>query len=164
MREIVINSKKHGQKIVLVDDEDFEFLNQWNWHLKPARNTFYATRQQFDGHSNFKHVKMHRLILGLNDSKIKGDHKDRNGLNNQRANLRICNPSENNCNQKSHKGSTSKYRGVSWCTERKKWVAHIQKEKKLVHIGRFFTEKEAALAYNNMAKELHGDFANLNKI
>lgn len=148
----------------MVDDADFEWLSQWKWHLRyGGGNCYYAARSGNKKKGEKTTVKMHRLILGLTDSKIEADHKDRNGLNNQRENLRIATRSQNLINRKSKTGSTSKYLGVNkkW----RKWEAKIKPGgQKIVYLGLFKTEIEAALAYNEAATRLHGEFANLNII
>lgn len=158
MRKIKLT---HGF-FALVDDEDYEFLNQWKWYVTLKRNTYYAERSLHKGKT--RHLKMHRLILGLDDPKIQVDHKDGNGLNNQRFNLRKATSGQNNFNQRSHKGSTSKYLGVSWCNTRSKWTARIQTNRVLKCIGRFDNEKDAARAYNEYAILLHKEFASLNPV
>lgn len=94
------------------------------------------------------------------------DHKDGDTLNNQRYNLRIVTKSQNNCNRISHRKSVSKYKGVSYDKSRSKWQSHIKdtKTKKHIFIGRFNNEQDAAIAYNNKASELHGEYARLNTI
>lgn len=173
MKEIKL-TKGH---VTLVDDEDFEYLNQFRWFAniqKDGRIAVVKNRSDLEP----IHIKMHRLILGISDPKIKVDHRDRNPLNNQRNNIRSCNLAQNNCNATSAKNSTSKYLGVSFHKGEVKrktrtglkvynspaWRATIFKDYKQINIGRFKTEQEAALAYNEKAKELHGEFANLNKI
>lgn len=150
-----------------VDDEDYEFLNQWKWQAHGKAPNFYAYRGKWiEGKK--RGIHMHRLVMGVTDPIIRVDHKDMNPLNNQKSNLRPCTISQNNANSKSRKGSGSKYIGV--CPYRKKpmsrlrWRATIGKDKKVYHIGFFDTQEEAALAYNNKAIELHGEFANLNII
>jgi len=115
-------------------------------------------------------VYMHREILGLTDRKIHGDHKDHDTLNNRRNNLRIATHSQNMANRSSHKNSTSKFLGVSIETHKrgnkifKYWHAVISKDRKITFFGHFKTEELAALAYNEAAIKLHGEFANLNVI
>jgi hypothetical protein len=90
------------------------------------------------------------------------DHKDRNHFNNQKENLRPCGYSQNCANvPKVHKG-TSKYKGVSFCSQTKRWRAQIMRYRKQVNIGRFDTEEEAARAYDAKAVEIFGEFAFLN--
>jgi len=72
-------------KFAQVDDEDFEYLNQWKWFALKDAQTFYAAR----GIYLKGNILMHRQLLGLTNSEVKGEHKDRNGLNNQKENLRV---------------------------------------------------------------------------
>lgn len=143
-------------KVALVDDDDFEYLNQWKWYAHKKPNTFYAIRNP--------HVKMHRLIMGVTDPKILVDHCDLDGLNCQKQNLRIATKSQNGANRISVKNGTSKYLGVHFDYSRNKWVAALTKNYKKAYSKRFNSEHEAALAYNKKATELHGEFAKLNVI
>lgn len=148
-------------KITLVDDADFEWLSQWKWYANKNHNTFYACRnEKLNGKTRL--ILMHRQILGINDPRIFGEHRDRDGLNNQRINLRTANNSENQKNKKAR--GTSKYLGVSWDKFSKKWVSHISLNRKVKHLGLFTDEIQAAIAYNEAAKIHHKEFANINII
>ncbi len=149
-------------KVALVDDEDFEYLNQFKWYAYKSRNTFYAGRKLRLGVNKRAIIIMHREILGLKDSEIKGDHIDHNGLNNQRYNLRIATNAENCKNQKPREGCSSKYKGVSWHKRDKIWSVGIRINERRKHIGYFEDEIEAAKAYDKMAKLHFGEFACLN--
>jgi len=95
------------------------------------------------------------------------DHINGNGLDNRIENLRMCNNSQNQMNRRNQQNSLSKYKGVRKVQERKlnnPWYASISKDRVKFHLGYFSTEKEAAEAYNNKAKELFGEFASLNTI
>ena len=153
MKEIKLSQ---GQ-VALVDDHDFEWLNQWRWYAYRGVYSYYAIRDVYIN-KKYVHIRMHRLILGAS-GKILIDHKDRNGLNNQRDNLRLCNNSQNCVNKCKKKGSNT-YKGVS--TYHKKWRAYISFNKKWHHLGYFTSEIEAAKAYNEAAKIYHKEFANLN--
>jgi hypothetical protein len=159
-------------QFAMVDDDMFDYLNQWKWGASKKNHTYYAKRSYMkDGKSCV--MKMHRLILGLTDPKILGEHRDHNGLNNQRDNLRVCTQQQNVCNKRSQKGSSSKYLGVcrvKYPQKRKNgevkvyeyWMALIRIKGKQTILGRFKDEKEAALAYNKAAIIHHGEFANPN--
>lgn len=94
------------------------------------------------------------------------DHIDRNSLNDKIENLRAATSSQNGKNRTSNKGSTSKYLGVCLDSERVgKWRAALQIRKgRIIFLGRYTSETEAAIAYNEAAKIHHGEFANLNII
>jgi hypothetical protein len=149
-------------KFALVDDEDFEYLNQFKWSVYKDYNTFYVTRQIKLPNGKHRSIKMHREIMKTPKGKLT-DHADGNGLNNQKYNLRICTAQENNRNLRHRKIKSSKYKGV-YLGNKKYWRAHIGVNSKQVYLGCFSSENEAALAYNEKAKELFGEFAYLNKI
>jgi len=150
----------------LVDDEDFEYLNQWKWHVRRNKNVFYAARDTIrDKLGNHPKIHMHRLIMNTPDGMMV-DHIDHNGLNNQKSNLRICTHGQNMCNTSSR--GRSKYLGVSYLILNRgnnsyEYIrASIQLNGELFHLGLFTTEEDAAMAYDKKAKELFGEFANLN--
>lgn len=161
MKEILIHSKKYGDKIVKVDDDDFDFVNQWKWHvyLDTQGKNFYVHRND---RSNGKHtvISMHRAIMKETDTKVKIDHKDHDGLNNCRSNLRRANSSQNGTNRSPRYKGASKFVGVT--PNRQYWRSRITVNGKLKFIGVFKTEEEAARAYNVEAEKLHGEFACLN--
>ena len=105
-----------------------------------------------------KSFLLHRYIMGVTDPKIFVDHKDGNGLNNQRSNLRICNRNQNGFNRGSDKNTSSKHKGICWYKITSKWVARINGK----HLGYFKSEESAAREYDKAAIEIHGDFAKLN--
>ena len=150
-------------QFAIVDDEDFEYLSQWVWHAQPSRGTYYAVRSGKPINGKRQQIRMHRVILHLKDSQLIADHKDRNGLNNQKSNLRVVNVHQNNMNKKGHSGSKSKYKGVSWYERNKKWGARIRvKGSPQVFLGLFKTEEEAAKKYDQVVSKYHGEFAYLN--
>jgi len=146
----------------LVDDEDFEYLNQFKWHARKSRDTFYASRNLRISKNNRKTIQMHRVVLETTNPKIQIDHKDGNGLNNQKNNLRLATSTQNTRNSKPNKNTSSKYKGVSYRKDAKKWRSIINFNKKVIRLGCFTDEIEAAKAYDEKAKELFGEFAWLN--
>lgn len=156
-----------------LDDIDYLIFNKLKWSLSNGKYTSYA-RTRISG----KNVFMHRLILGLTNPKILVDHKDRNGLNNQRENIRICTPSENQKNKKP--SGVSKYIGVSRHVSKRKyknksgviieykahpaWFSSIKYNGKYICLGRFKNEEDAAKAYNEAALKYHGEFARINQL
>lgn len=152
-------------KVAIVDDADYEWLNQWKWFYgksSSAQGTGYARRWDSSSEKRVL-VNMHRVILNAPEN-FTVDHCDHNGLNNQRSNLRLATTGENNRNTRSHIDSTSKYKGVHYCNTRHQWVATIGHNRKRKIIGYFETEIAAASAYNQHASRLHGDFAMLNNL
>lgn len=148
--------------VALVDDADFDYLNQWKWSLCKIGNNNYAARsKKIPKTRRSVSFRMHRIILDVPKG-LYVDHIDGNGLNNQRSNLRICTNQDNARNQPARKNVTSQFKGVGWHKDHNKWRAYITDMHKAIHIGMFKSEKEAALAYDKRAKELFGEFARLN--
>lgn len=151
-------------QVALVDDEDFEILIKYSWYAIKGKNTYYAATN-VGGRKNRKTLLMHRVILGIEEKEMVADHKDHNGLNNQRDNLRRCTKSQNQYNRLADKDSAgSELKGVCFHKGAKKWQAQIQAGEVKKYLGLFETQQQAALAYNKEAVLLHGDFANVNKI
>jgi len=135
-----------------VDAADYEWLNQWQWHLENG----YAARREKD-----KAIFMHRQIMQPSHGMLV-DHIDGNKANNCRANLRVCTRSENNCNTRKRSGSHSVFKGVFYSRRRRKWFAICKYKGKPHQVGYFDSEVEAARAYDRKAVELFGEFARLN--
>ena len=155
MKEINLTQGKFAQ----VDDEDFEYLSQWKWcaHNKRDKNhNYYAVRQNwFNGKSHL--IKMHRVIMNTPDN-MQVDHKDRNGLNNQKSNLRFCTRGQNSVNRVSY--GVLKLKGVR--SHGKKYTLNITINKKVTYFGTFDTKEDAARKHDEIAKIIHGEFAVLN--
>ncbi len=161
MKQILVRSKRHGDLFTMVDDEDYDWLNQYNWNYSfRSRGSMYVktciTYQKI-----YVNLIMHRMILGYPENKII-DHKDGNTFNNQRSNLRICTHEQNNANRINRRNSTSKYKGVIWCKRDKKWIARFENKGKRCNVGYFDNEIDAAKAYDLKSIEVHGEFAKLN--
>jgi hypothetical protein len=147
-------------KTALVDDADFEWLSQWKWCARKNHAAWYALRNSSLKTGKARTILMHREIsnppLGMET-----DHKDHNGLNNQRHNLRVATHAQNMYNQRKRKG-TSRFKGVCWHRNRHKWGAHIRIGVRRIHLGYFVSEVEAAQAYDQAARKHFGEFASLN--
>ncbi len=159
MKKIKLN---HG-KYAMVDDEDFEELNKHKWYYYRVRDSDlgYAVRSIPIGNGKQKTIGMHRVIMNTPEGELT-DHKDRNGINNQKNNMRACDKHQNGMNRSGDKNTTSEYKGVAWAKKNKKWRAKIYFNGKFIHIGMFTCEKKAAKAYDKKAKELFGEYAYLN--
>lgn len=140
-------------KFAIVDDEDFDIVNKWKW--------YYQTDREKESRSGgcaarYRNIRMHRFLLNVSENEIV-DHKNGNGLDNRRSNLRVCTKSQNAMNSKGKKGTVSGIKGVSW--NRGKWVAFIQVNGKLNIIDRFLTKEAAAWAYKIVSLIEFGEFA-----
>ena len=153
-------------QFAIVDDELYDWLNQYKWCAAKLGGKlygrFYAIRGYWNGIKQIQ-VAMHRQILGLKTGDGKQtDHKNCNSLDNRISNLRLCTTSQNQHNQKPHKGRTSQFKSVYWNKRAKKWMAQIRHNSKLIYLGLFNDEIEAAKTYDAKAKELFGEFAKTN--
>lgn len=137
-------------KVSIVDDEDFEYLNQWKWNY----TGHYASRSV-----KGKVILMHRQIMNFPNKK-EIDHINHNRLDNRKENLRECSSEENGRNKSKRSGTYSKFLGVT--KSRKKWMAQIEKDGKSTYLGVFDSEYEAAKVYDKKAIEIFGEFASLN--
>lgn len=161
MKEIKLTQNKTA----LVSDQDFDYLTKFRWYTVRRSKTYYArTNIQCLGGKRTA-IYMHQLILdcisGYNDeSNLEPDHEDRNGLNNQRYNLRMVTHRMNMHNKQAY--GESKYRGVSWHKPSNKWRSGVKTKGKNKHLGYFDNEISAAKAYDKAAKEIYGSKALLN--
>lgn len=154
--------------VTLVDNEDLHLLAPYTWVAVQLGNTWYAkayTPAALGGKNGKPEIYLHRLVLGLaKGDGIKADHKNGNGLDNRKENLRIATKIQNQWNiQKRADGVASKYKGVSK-TPRGSWQAAITVSKRRMYLGTFTSEIEAAQAYDNAAIEHFGEFARPNFI
>jgi len=162
MKEIKLSKtgKNKGKFVALVDDEDFEYLNQFKWCVSQNVIHHYAIRVIYNPCK--KILWMHRVIMNTPDG-METDHKDRNGLNNQKSNLRVCTRLQNVRNSIGH--SNSGYKGV--CQQGKNQiVAHInirtKTSKRKIYLGSFKTIIDAACAYDEATKKYFGEYGYLN--
>ena len=143
------------EKPFIVDLSDFDTVRSYRWCLQRGKYAY-----------NPKVGLLHRFLLEAGKD-VFVDHKDRNGLNNCRSNLRLCNGTENLGNSKIPKTNTTGFKGVYTTTNSKKprkqpFMSKIQFQNKHIHIGYYMTAEEAARAYDKKARELFGEFARTN--
>jgi len=156
MKLIDISTPKHPNTFTMVDDADFDHLNQWKWRMD---NGSYVRRNQWmDGkiHTVFMHLEILQPALGM-----MGDHRFGNRLDHRRENLRICTPAENNRNRKPYVGR-SLPKGIHWRPDKRKFRTQITVNYRVISLGHFRTESEATQAYNAAAIKYHGEFARPN--
>lgn len=166
MREIPLT---HG-KVALVDDEDYERLSQYHWMASREHRSWYAVRAPpRRGNEHPKLIRMHREILGASDGEDV-DHKDGDGLNNQRGNIRIATRRDNMRNRtRKQENTSSRFKGVYWHKPKRRWRAMIRGgpvgpsgTSRRIQLGTFRNEEDAARAYDAAAKRMFGEFAALN--
>ncbi len=157
MKEIKLTKGFSAQ----VDDEDYDRINQYKWYVKKDRNTYYAVRDSRKKGKR-RYFSMHREILN-NPTGTLTDHKDRNGLNNQRSNIRVCTRLENNKNVHLRKDSTTGIKGVCFDKRSKRWCANIGFNGRLRWLGYFNTPKDAEKVYDEANIRLFGDFSSPNR-
>jgi hypothetical protein len=143
-----------------IDIDDLAKVRMYKWRVQRNNSNKhkYATTL-IDG----KNVLMHRYLLGLSCSKHV-DHKNNNGLDNRKANIRVCTRAQNQQNKGKGKNNTSGYCGV-WMEQGnrlKPWRAMIRANGRKYLLGYHQTAQEAALAYDRAAIKLHGEYAKLN--
>lgn len=145
-------------KFAKVDVEAFDFLSRFKWFAYKNKSGWYASKAIYLNGKKTS-VSMHRYIIGFPNQHI--DHKNMDGLDNRLCNLRKCTPVQNQYNKKTQRTKIhSIYKGVH--PYGKKWVAKTSHQGIEIKIGVFSTEIEAAKAYDEKAKSLHKEFANLN--
>ena len=152
-------------KVAIVDDWNYEWLNQFNWYAyqDPKNGRWYAGRHGQMPNGKGTTQSMHRFIMGVTDPKIQVDHKDRNAtLDNREENLRVATTAQNQWNAGLRKDNTSGFKGVR--RDHKQWRTEIKVFGKTHRLGYFDTAIEAAQAYNEAAKKLHGEFAYQNDL
>ena len=155
----------------LVDDSDFDWLNQWRWSFDRRKGFAhaYACRTEYINRKP-TNIRMHVILMNRSlkrSDKLCVDHINGNGLDNRRSNLRVVSYGVNIVSAFNRKRKPNGYLGVRpnrHVNAKNKWVAFIGTGKKYKHLGQFTTKKQAALAYNNAALQEYGDYAVLNHV
>lgn len=149
-------------KLTIVDDEDFEYLNQFKWHVVSKKGIYYAVRKQYLYTINHKEkystIYMARLIMNT-PSNCLCDHKDGNGLNNQQSNLRNCTKAENQQNHGPQKNNTSGYKNIYWHEQDEMWRVRISAKGQSTQGGLHHNIEDALTERDILIKEMHGRFA-----
>jgi hypothetical protein len=158
LRTIPLHGKRGEGLVALVDDEDYELVSQYRWHGHVGISGTYA-RHTWRREGVWGFIMMHRLVLGFPE---RVDHINHNTLDNRRSNLRDVSRNMNAANQLPQTGRSSRYKGVSWKQENRKWIAGIKVDQRRIHLGYFLDEEEAARAYDAAALAMFGEYAYLN--
>ena len=142
--------------VALVDNEDYDKLSKYKWHAHINRNTFYVCRTAYNGKQVT--VMMHREILGLSHGdKRQVDHRNQNGLDNRRTNLRIANHKINGYNHRKRADNSSGHNGVHWRIRENKWAAQIGANGKRIHLGVYANLCDAVEARRQAEIEYWGE-------
>jgi hypothetical protein len=155
-------------KVTIIDAQDAERVLRYKWHAErrhgPKSRTFYAVTTIRKENGKQTGLSMHRFILQLPPRTPHVDHRNGDGLDNRRENLRLATPAQNNRNVKISQLNTSGFKGVSWRKRDHRWRAQIQFNGHVKHLGHFQIKEEAAAIYDKAARELFGEFARPNGI
>jgi hypothetical protein len=154
--------------LAIVDLVKYVHLITFPWQASPLHKnskTHYAFRRatyRKDGYKGKdKRIWMHRVILDLKDGdKREPDHRNGNGLDNRRSNLRLATHSQNVANTGPYSTSTSGFKGITKHGGR--WRARTYKNGKRIIVGDYGTPEEAARAYDKFVRKIHGEFAKPN--
>ncbi|MBM0275132.1 AP2 domain-containing protein [Micromonospora tarensis] len=142
--------------VALVDDEDAELVLPFTWRAESRGEVLYAVRTVPAGSPVSRY--MHKLLTGYDRT----DHANGNGLDNRRANLRRATHAQNASNMVAHRDSASRFKGVTWHAQRRRWTARIASAGRYLYLGLFDDDEAAARAYDERARELFGEFAAVN--
>lgn len=140
----------------IVDATDVPLVEGYNWTAAVKSRTVYAIRTDYTGPKQ-RRVRMHRVILGEPEG-MQVDHRDGNGLNNRRDNLRKATHSQNTHNARTSNRNTSGFKGVGWNKAKAKWQARICINGKRKSLGYHDTPEVAYAAYCKASAKLHGEF------
>jgi hypothetical protein len=151
----------------VVDAADFDYVSQFKWftldvHPNRLNKHHYIARTDYSEPKQ-RSIYLHRSLLGVTDTRTKVDHKNGDPCDNRRENLRVATNGQNLGNSRKRLTATlttSRFKGVSYARHARKWKAGINTR----HLGYFFTEEAAAVAYNDAALEVFGEFASLNDV
>lgn len=150
-------------EVALIDTADLPLVRNIAWFAQPGKTTVYVAAAVRQGTGPQRNIQLHRFLLGFPQSDV--DHRDCDGLNNRRRNLRLATDSQNLANaRKTTRNTSSRFKGVSFgkSLTQRRWQANIRKDRKLIYLGLFDTEEDAAHAYDAAALIHFGEFARLN--
>jgi len=152
-------------KVAIVDADDYEQVSKYKWYAKKGWRTYYAIRgvrvYKNGKYVRVKQIPMHRWLMKAPPDKLV-DHRGHNGLDNRRGNLRLATPRENAQNRRVKRTSRLKLKGVNYRPKGDVFEASLKDNGKRIYLGRFKNKDDAARAYDEKAKEVHGEFACLN--
>jgi len=148
-------------KFTIVDSPDYCRFDIFNWCPNENGPNTYAVRVVTVSKRSIKLVSLHREIMN-HPKGLLVDHRNGDSLDNRRANLRIATKTQNTCNSRKRKNTSSRFIGVCFHKRSKLWAARIKYRGKDIWLGYFDSEIEAGKTYDEAAKKYHGEFARLN--
>lgn len=157
--DLVLHSRRFGDQIVSIDFEDYDRVSKLAWYIDKSKQNFYA-KAKIRVSGKLKVISLHRFILNFPSYGI--DHRDCNGLNNRKHNLRPATNKENSRNCRTRK-NISGFKGVRFAKDINKFHARIVVNREMISGGLFDTAIEAAEKYNELAVKHFGEFARLNE-
>lgn len=150
----------------IIDLKDLKKISKHRWYAvkspRASKLTYYA-QTAVTVKRKQKHLKMH-VLINKTPKGFLTDHRNGDTLDNTRKNLRTATNAQNQRNSPVYRNNTSGFKGVSWATKAKKWIGHIRVNGKNKTLGYFTDKLDAAKAYNQAAREYHGEFARLNPV
>lgn len=169
VRTNMIKIKLTQRQSAIIDDSDYALVSNHKWFaVLDKKNGVYYARTNIWKNNKKTIMSMHRMILNPPRGLVV-HHKNHNGIDNRRANMVVCTKAQNRWHSKKQCKTKNRYKGVTKSYDIKSskgygYVAEITYAAKRVHIGFFKNEIDAALAYNEKAKELYGEYAYLNEV
>ncbi len=160
----IVKIRLTQRQVAIIDAEDASRVLRHKWCAVKTRRRYYAVTRIRRDNGTRRTMLLHRFILQLPPETPEVDHRDGDGLNNRRSNLRLATRSQNNQNSGIPSRNASGFKGVSWQKSRCKWRAQIGFNGYRKHLGLFETKEEAAAAYDKAACELFGEFARPNGV
>lgn len=169
MHDDIVEITLTDGSIAVVDRADYRVVAGHTWTaVKRGRCVHACTRVRVSDagrRGGWKTVYMHRMIMG-NPLGQTVDHRDHDGLNNRRKNLRLGSQRQNTFNQRANETGRkkSRFKGVTrsdW-NKNPKWVATIAPAGRRINLGSFDVEEDAARAYDRAAVQHFGEYATLN--
>ena len=148
-------------KVAIIDECDRELIEARKWCAISPKGYWYAVASRPRPRTNGAHFSMHRVITNAKPGQLV-DHRDGDGMNNTRSNLRIASYAENTWNSRKQSNNTSGFIGVGLEPNTGRWFAKIKQHGQLIFIGAFATPVDAAIAFDLKAIELRGEFAKTN--
>jgi len=157
--DLVIIPLRLGRRAI-IQLNDYEQIKKYFWVDRMIGKTIYAMASASINGTTIS-LYMHRVILcPPNGESI--DHKNHNGLDNRRCNLRLCTRAQNAANRGLPKNNTSGFKGVYW--NGRKFIAQCYMNSKVKYLGSFDNAKEAAISHNKAVMKIYGEFACPNPI